>query len=187
MDEKSNENNPYPFLNKFWIITIFVYYFFLFLVGMMGTFIILNDKIFINCEISTFTLALCGSISMGLLGSTTFYIRKLYKSCINIYSKKAVNKDCLNSFILIGTVFYYITRPLFSVGFAILVVIGFLSGLFILTTKKIELGQGLIYISMVLSYFTGFLAGQFIKKLESRGNQLINKILQEKDNGNQKN
>jgi len=177
-----SKNKRITYLNKFWTIVIFLYYLLLFLIGIAGSIFSLNSKAFINQEISKFTLALCGSISMGLIGSTTFYIRKLYKSCLGIYSKNTINENISIGFILIGTIFYYFTRPLFSIGFTILLVIGFLSGLFTITTQKIELGEGLVYISMVLSYFTGFLSGQFIKKLELRGSQLINKLLKEKEN-----
>lgn len=182
--KKPNEGNtPSTHLNKFWVILIFIYYFLLFILGTVGSFILLNLKRFLDYELSHFTIALCGSIAMGLVGSTTFYIRKLYKSCINIYSKKSPNASSVNSFILIGTIFYYFTRPLFSIGFAILIVLGFLSGLFTISATKIELGQGLVYITMVLSYFCGFLSGQFIKRLEIRGKQIIKTIFKEKGNG----
>jgi len=114
---------------------------------------------------------------MACNGSSIFYIRKLYKLCFLDYLQQP-STDSENTLLRrLGTTAYFLTRPVFSLGFAILIVI-VLSSTFSLTNKKpLELDTGFIYLTMFVSFFGGFLSGHFIKVLETKGEDILNRQL----------
>jgi hypothetical protein len=75
-----------------------------------------------------------------------------------------------------GTLIYFIARPLFSLGFALLVVIGTRAGFYLLTEAAADLTSGFQYTTMFVSFFAGFLSGRFVKQLESSGELIIEKL-----------
>ncbi len=165
-------------LSNFWITILFGYYFLIFLVGIyLAIYSILPSHIPVifeqmNKQTSNFFLAVSGAIGMSLNGSSIFYTRKLYKLCF----AEELNTDKKNSSYTerLGTIIYFIARPFFSVGFSLLVVLGIKSGMIITSDKQIGLGNGFIYECMFISFFIGFLSGQFVKKLEDYGSNIIN-------------
>lgn len=76
----------------------------------------------------------------------------------------------------LGTVVYYLARPLFAVGFSLLLVIGLLSGMTLVSKEGIELNQNFVYMTMFLSFYVGFLTGRFVKNLETSGNRVLKQI-----------
>jgi len=122
------------------------------------------------------TSSLLGSIGMSSMGSSIFYIRKLYKSCIR--RDMTIAPDNNDTLIILGTFIYYLARPLFSVGFSILVVIGLATGLLAISIRGGELNIGFTYLTMFFSFFIGFQVGSFIKRLERRGERIVNKIME---------
>lgn len=159
------------YITKRWVYVIFGYYSILFFCGIFFTVYTLvqispNSKILIS--------ALIGSISISISASCIAYIRKLYKSCFN-YSSEQESDDQLQLKRL-GTIFYFFTRPIFSLLFSILIVVGLKSGM-LASTKKVEFDIGFIYITMFLSFYAGFFSGDFIKKLEKNRQKNIDQII----------
>ncbi len=172
------ENNRILYLNNFWITFLFLYYLFLFGIGFIIAIIAIAPNLFkflctLPIECSIFSQALLGSIGIALNGSSISYIRKLYKLCFakRLESEQGNYKEKLGSFI------YFLTRPLFAIGFSIIVVLGINTGLIVSSDPKLSLSNGFIYECMFISFFTGFLTGNFIKMLESYGKNLTSKVL----------
>lgn len=163
------------YLSNPWVTGLFIYYFIVFLLGFFLAILALVPKIIYVAEQSVLHLALIGSIGMASNGSAIFYIRKLYKLC---FKENIGIDDAENTYIRrLGTIVYFIARPLFGIGFSVLVVIGLQSGFMLTSTKPIELNTGFIYLTMFISFFVGFLAGRFVNKLEVRGDKMLDKVL----------
>jgi hypothetical protein len=160
-------------LQKNWVIVIFIYYLILFISGSIGT----GYTLFFLEEfcMSIFTQALLGSVSIALAASSAAYIRKLYKLCFNFSSAQDSDDQLLLK--RIGTIVYFVVRPLFSILFSALVVAGIRSGVILSSSTDLELDQGFIYITMVSSFYVGFLSGDFIKKLESKGPKKLDSLI----------
>lgn len=166
------------YLTNSWITALFIYYFVIFLSGLALAVIALVPSTIFDKSPQILGLALFGSIGMSSNGSAIFYIRKLYKLC---FSENLCKNDCENTYIRkLGTIVYFIARPLFGVGFSLLVVIGLQSGFMLTITKPIDLNNGFIYLSMFISFFVGFLAGRFIKRLETSGDRILENVLRGK-------
>ena len=168
------DNQTKLHISKRWLVTLFVYYFLVFIIGNIISLVILMPKLMLCQEIQILESAVIGSVGMSLLGSSIFYIRKLYKSCIISDFILDVSTD--KFLIRLGTIVYYLARPLFAVGFSILVVTGLLSGLKIVSNEDIELNQNFVYMTMFLSFYVGFLTGRFVKNLENSGNRILKQI-----------
>ncbi len=171
-EEKLQEKRLY--LNPSWIFILFGYYAIVFLVGLVLAILVIVPR---GCfaELDIIGRALLGSIGMACNGSAVFYIRKLYKLCFLDYLQQP-STDSENTLLRrLGTTVYFIARPIFSLGFAVLIVIA-LSSTFLLTNKKpLELDTGFIYLTMFVSFFGGFLSGHFVKILETKGESVLKK------------
>lgn len=162
------------YLTKSWIKGLFVYYFLIFIVGIVLSILALIPSIINLADTSIIIIAILGSVGMALVGASIFYIRKLYKLCFKEYVD--VKNEDNSSLKRIGTIVYFIGRPLFGVGFSILVIIGLQSGFMLTSNKPLDLNIGFIYVTMFSSFFVGFLSGKFVKKLEGVGEKVINKV-----------
>lgn len=110
-------------------------------------------------------IVLIGSFISAGLGSGIYYIRKLYKMCINgdLSISKSIGSTEL------GTALYFLTRPLFSCAFAFLAVISLkIENQFVSPTGAI-LGTNFMYICLFIAFLSGFSAGKVITILEQRG------------------
>ena len=164
-------------LSKKNTIFLFIYYILLFIISSFFTTLVLiihNDSSIISFSINDDNLTLAGCISISILCSSIYYIRKLYKlslSCsINISDEKY-------SFKSIGTIFYFYTRPLFSGIFSILLILGIKSGIFILTQSDQETSSSLTEFYMLLSSFSGFSTGKFFNQIEQKSSSLITSLI----------
>lgn len=162
------------YISKCWIKLVFFYYFVIFILGNLISLIALNPGILFLDQIQILHRALIGGAGMACIGSSIFYIRKIYKSCMQL---KFITDTTPNSDIQqFGTVIYYLARPFFAVGFSILVVIGIKSGSMLTSKNAIDLDEGFVYLTMFTSFFIGFSTGKFIKKLEGKSEEIIDKI-----------
>jgi hypothetical protein len=163
------------YLTNGWITALFIYYFFIFLSGIVLAVSSLVPGVIYEASPPILHLALIGSIGMSSNGSAIFYIRKLYKLC---FRENLRIDDKENTYIRrLGTIIYFFCRPLFAIGFSLLVVIGLKSGFMLTSTKQIELNDGFIFLTMFISFFVGFLAGRFVKKLEVSGDKILGKVI----------
>ena len=162
------------FISKTFIVVIFFYYFLIFLFGNCLAIISLAPNLIFESQIEILLRSLIGSPGMACIGSSIFYIRKIYKSCIQ---QKFIIDEVDNYRILrFGTMIYYLARPLFAIGFSILIVIGIKSGSMLTSKSTIILDDGFLYLTMFFSFFVGFSTGQFIKSLEAKSNKIMEKI-----------
>jgi hypothetical protein len=161
------------YITKNWVILIFIYYTFLFTCSLFLTcYTLLWDGM---RELGILKQSIIGSAGISLAAAAAAYVRKLYKLCFNISSDHE-NADQL--FLKrLGTVVYFLVRPLFSILFAILVVVATRSGIILSTSNPVELDEGFLYLTMASSFYVGFLSGNFIKKLESEGQKKLDPIV----------
>jgi hypothetical protein len=119
-------------------------------------------------------VSIMGSIGTALIGSTIYYLRKIYKSCINIEIEYPKNEeDYLKE---IGALSYFYLRPIFAIVFALLIHISLKAGVKIITVKEARLSEGFIYLTMFMSFFVGFSAGDFLTYIQSKGKEIIEKV-----------
>ncbi len=169
----SNENRRL-YITKNWVMAILAYYFIIFLGGCIGATTILLDDL--DSKLTIFQRGIFGSISIALAAASAAYIRKLYKLCFK-FSSEQDGEDQL--FLKrLGTIVYFLARPLFSIIFALLIVTGVRSGLILATSPSLKLEEGFIYLTMASSFYVGFLSGEFIKKLELKGLKKLDSFIE---------
>ena len=158
-------------LTKNIIICLYIYYLLIFAIGgILGIIFVIPGAFNINDELILFR-SIFASIGMALLGSSIFYIRKLYKSCI----KGNIERDDTNCLSRIGASVYYFARPLFSIGFSLIIVVG-INAEYMLISKDANItNDSFIHICMFFSFFGGFGAGRFIKYLEGKSISIFKK------------
>lgn len=106
------------------------------------------------------------SIAFSVLGSSIYYLRKLYKNAIN-HHYIVPNEEEFNQQNEAGTLIYYISRPLFSIGFVLIFYL-LIKGqiVFVVTDPVINLVNfgNFMFLS---SFFIGFSTGKFIERVLS--------------------
>lgn len=166
-------------LRRWQISFLFAYYAFLSLGGCVA-----SAAVFIPGPMSQFDfmgLAIIGSASMACSGSAIFYFRKLYKSILRGSLTATDIPADLNA---LASFAYFVARPMFSIIFALIVVIGIKSGLALsgAAPTSTSYGYGYVQMSMFFSFFVGFLSGRFIRQLETYGERMIERITTEVKN-----
>jgi hypothetical protein len=134
-----------------------------------GAFVLVNNLCLSDFETQEVTLAqsLTCSIGAALLSSSLYYVRKLYKELFiqQIDSGKSLKFNSIE----LATFFYFVSRPLFAVLFAILVVITSATFVHAVTTHGTKLSLGFIYFSILLSAYGAAATGRFVRQLEALG------------------
>ncbi|MBL7729801.1 MAG: hypothetical protein JNM88_01375 [Chitinophagaceae bacterium] len=146
-------------------INALVWIFFLLL--LLGIAIVL--LLFINIarnnflDLPIFEQAIYGGISMALLGSSTFYFRKLYKACINLDFITPISEE--DKIRQTGVFIYFALRPLFSIIFSLIIVFSLREGVLTMVAKA-ELQDGFTYAAMIFSFFGGYASGDLVDFFE---------------------
>lgn len=174
-------NNPHALPNQEkWIqLTraevkhIFIYYAVLFTLSVVG----------VGIYISIFSAAKSGQIGLillvtfaaacGLMGSTSYYIRKLYKSCI----QRLVDTCGADPVVSLGAKAYFYFRPLFGSVLAALVTLGIYGGFFVLQEQPTIIAERFYIFIALISFVVGFSNGKFIVKLDNSAEKIIEKII----------
>jgi len=165
----------YFILSKGKIKSLFWYFGILLFIGLILTIYVLVNEMFLF-KLNVTSLSLIGGIGMALLGSTIFYFRKLYKSAINNILNTPQNEN--DKVKETGLHLYYFLRPIFSIVFAVLIHIGLKASVAIVTVKETNLDEGMIYLTMIISFFIGFASGDVITKLENVSKEIANKTIE---------
>lgn len=148
------------------------YYMTVLCIGIVGTiYCLLNEN---NPQFQIIQLALIGNISISLIGVTVFYARKIYKVLINIEES---DTDADRNYKKLGGILYFYFRPIFSICFAVLIVIFIKAGVLLVSIDSNELDKKFIFFTMFISFFAGFSAGDFLDILESKGRKVIAKLI----------
>jgi len=151
------------------------YYVTLLIISLSLTIIILlNKSIDLSFEPTISFLSIAGGIGTSLIGCTMFYLRKLYKSCINSEMKAPTSDEDLVR--EIGVRAYFFLRPIFAIVFSILIYIVLQANIYIVAVKETTLADGFIYMTMLLSFFAGFASGDLISYFESKSAEIVTKI-----------
>jgi len=167
-----NPKNVWFKLNKGNRIFIYTYLAMLLLAStiLAGSIIYYKEEIIESIKIEK--TSILGSLIFAMLGSSIFYIRKLYKACINLdIVEPSNNEDKIRQ---IGIVFYFILRPIFSIGLGLLLFLSFKIGVSAMV-KTPELNDGFVYSCMFFSFFMGYSSGDVIDKLEKIGKNIVKK------------
>lgn len=170
-----NEKNEWFKLNK--CGRIFLYWY-LGILLMISLILVVLDILFRDELINLLGIDKVATISciiFPLFGSCIFYIRKLYKACINldIVEPKSSEDDIRQS----GIIFYFILRPIFSIGFGIILFLSLKIGISAIV-KSPEINDGFIYTCSFFSFFIGYSAGDVIDKFEKVGKEIVTSIFE---------
>ena len=174
----SGRNDTWVVLSTKAVNYIFLYYAILLISGLFVSVWVILQATSPSTYNDNLRNAIFGSLGISAVGSSVYYIRKMYKTCI----KQNVCKPNDNQgakYREIGTQIYFVIRPIFALGFSVLVVVGLSSGLITITVKSKELSHGFVFVCMFLSFFCGFSSGRFINVLESRGEKIISALFLE--------
>lgn len=164
----------YFILSRGKIKCLFWYFAVLLIVGIGLSILSWNHNYFIK-ELNITIISLIGGAGTALMGATIFYLRKLYKSSIkNILSEPTDDKDKTKE---LGLFAYYLLRPIFAISFSIIFQIGLKASVSIVTVTETNLAEGMIYLTMITSFFIGFAAGDVISKLEDYSKNIVNKAI----------
>jgi len=163
------------YLEKRYVYILFLYYGALVIGGGLVSVLVFVPGIFSYFDYMG--LALIGSVAISWAGSGIYYFRKLYKI---ILQENLILKESCSDQKVVATLAYFLGRPIFSSMFAILVAIGFKSGVLVMGGRLNSIDYGYVQLSMFVSFFTGFLSGRFLRRLEVWGGSVINKITAEK-------
>lgn len=155
---------------------IFCYYLFLLIISFLW-FIFdlvyqyeLNDAGFSNI-VGTIVFA----FPCGVVGATIYYIRKLYKSCLQ---DLVVNSNVLDYHKLGAKVYFYF-RPIISGILSVLICIGIISGFYIFNNNlSINDNRFFLFISLI-SFYIGYCNGKIIIKIDEYGESIINLVFKE--------
>lgn len=159
-------------ISKKTIVWIMVYYILIYILGLFSSILSIIPNSILSEQYDTITLALIGSLGASGIGSSIYYTRKLYKSCI----QKKINTPSSNrseKHQELGAIIYFIIRPIFALGFSILVVAGLNAGMLSMADSPVNLSSGFVKVCMFISFFFGFSSGKLIEALEKKGKSLI--------------
>lgn len=166
--------NTYFKLSRNKLKGLLFYFGILLLIGLLATIFAINYESF-TYKFNITQISLIGGFGTALIGSTIFYMRKLYKSAINnTITEPTTDKEKTNE---TGLFFYYSLRPIFAIAFSLLIHIGLKASVAIITVKESELDVGMVYLTMIISFFIGFAAGDVITKLEEISKEIAKKSI----------
>lgn len=111
------------------------------------------------------------SFVCGLIGSTFYYIRKLYKSCIQLLVD---TENEGNSIITLGAKIYFYFRPIMGATLAAFSVLGVYGGFFFLQDSPDINSEKFIIFSAIFSFVIGFSNGNVIVKLDKGKEKIAN-------------
>lgn len=155
------------------VVSITIYYIVLLIIAIL----LFVATIFIeytNClPINNVPLSMIGCGSTSLLGSSIYYIRKIYILCIY---NSITPREQLEKFKKWGTILYFIIRPIFSMIISVVVVMGLSSGVFAFFISDGTLSKSFVDFSMVIAFFLGVSNGTLVDRIDKVGKGFILKI-----------
>lgn len=128
---------------------------------------------FESSSAAMFHRALLVGLESSVMGAAIFYIRKLYKACINLdILHPQTEEDKIRA---IGIFFYFFLRPFFAACFSIIGLLLLKSGIELLS-ESIALKKNFYYSAAIGSFVIGYSSGDFIDKLEEIGKSVVSKV-----------
>lgn len=153
-------------LTKMQLISLFTFYIILLIGSLFEVMRVLREFIDVTTGSSVpIWIVLYGSFLSAVIGSGVYYTRKLYKLCIRRDLEMPPSSGSKEW----GCAIYFLTRPLFSCAFALLIVLSLhMENQFVSTSRGIN-STNFIYVAMFVSFLSGFSAGKVISILEKKG------------------
>ncbi len=182
---KTNNSHLLPTQEKWVDMTkneikhIFVYYIVLYIISLLLSVLFIwllsgqHELSLVNLLIFSF---LC-----GLLGSTFYYIRKLYKSCIQLLISPFDEKNYIRS---LGVKIYFYFRPIMGATLATLIVLGIYGGFFFLQDNATINAEKFYIFASLLSFMIGFSNGKIIIQLDESKEKISKMIKIKKEDNN---
>lgn len=113
------------------------------------------------------------SFTFGLLGSIFYYIRKLYKSCIQLL----IDTDGEASSIAgLGAKIYFYLRPIMGAVLSFIIILGIYGGFFFLQDQPSINEEKFLIFSAIFSFIIGFSNGKIIVRLDSSSEKIAELI-----------
>mgnify|MGYP000861190362 CR=1 FL=1 len=170
--EELLDKNDIYYLSKRWVYSLFIWYVFLMLIGLIAASLVLLN---VNKNTSTENILLYTiiiSLAMSGMLSGVRYTQKLYKVCI--FNSIIEDDESLKQ---TGSVAYYILRPLFAMVFSIIVVVGILGG-FTGVSGNLDyfINEKFVYLSAIVSSMVGISVGDVLDKFLEHSKEKINKL-----------
>lgn len=156
------------------VYLIMVYYVVLFIIGLFLFAMTVYFEYFKIDAIPNTALAIIGGSSASILGSTIYYIRKLYLICIH---NSFMNADECRGTRKFGTIIYFVIRPWFAVVICVLIILGISVGIFAFFITDGTLSPTFVDFVMVIAFFLGISNGQLNDKVGKVGQSFISKLL----------
>ena len=150
---------------------IFNYYIAMFIVSLVLVYAAVNA--IVNQTAISLKELLLFSFVFGIFGSTFYYIRKLYKSCIQMIVD---TQDRNNLIVTIGVKVYFYFRPVMGAALAMLVILGIYGGFFFLQEQPTFDTKKFYIFSDLLSFLVGFSNGKIINKMDSSKEKIADMI-----------
>ncbi|MEX0084815.1 hypothetical protein [Clostridium butyricum] len=119
------------------------------------------------------TFCVIGSISTNLMACSMFYIRKIYKMLLS--SNFTIQNE--GSLKTLGTILYFIIRPIFSVCFTLLLIIGLKAGLINIFENDNTISSSFTDVCMFISFLIGFSSGKFLESIEKKSENIAESLL----------
>lgn len=162
---------------------LLLYFPFLLIVSIFFTMriILLNNAIILDSSTNEtnsifsnqIAFALIGSISTNLMACSIFYIRKIYK----IFLSSSFILQEQGSLKTKGTILYFVIRPIFSVCFTLLLIIGLKAGLINIFENDNTISSSFTDVCMFISFFIGFSSGKFLESIEKKSQTIAESLL----------
>lgn len=145
------------------VIGLFIYY----LILLIAATLFLLSKILTSTESTAMTQfdAIACVISASICGATIFYSRKLYKASINNSYEFLPNNEISPS--RIGTIFFFILRPIFGAVFSMVVYALWRASVHA-STEGGGTPREFIFVVIPIGFFAGFSAGRLIEQFEDK-------------------
>lgn len=190
MNQSKTEGHALPNQEK-WIIMskkevqhLFLYYIIIFAICLLWvTFSVLFHYEFSENGISNIFGIFMFAFPSGGLGGVMYYIRKLYKSCIQNIITESIEESKDNTYIRkIGGKMYFYVRPVFSAVLAAMVNVGTISGFYLINNNPSINNEKFFLFTIVLSFYIGFCNGKILIKMDKQSDTFANLIIKENKN-----
>jgi hypothetical protein len=177
-----NEQEQWIHLNLNECKHLFLYYF----LSLLVSFVIFIASIIFHYTISSFNQIIgliLFSILGGLMGSNIYYIRKLYKSCIQFLISPS-EENFEHEIRKIGAKAYFYTRPIISAILSLLISLGIYAGFYLFQNSPSISNEKYFIFCTLISFYIGFCNGKIIVDLDQQGESIINLLFGANKNEN---
>ena len=123
------------------------------------------------------------ALPSGALGGVVYYIRKLYKSCIQNIIVENIEESTDNTYIRkIGAKMYFYIRPVFSAILAVITNMGTIAGFFLINNTPSINNDKFFLFTIVLSFYIGFCNGKILVGMDKQRDAFSRLIIKENIN-----